>query len=280
MKRYIAILLIVGMLPLVSMAQDDMYFVPSKKKATKAEYTQKQPQTTYYSGSQRDVDEYNRQGGYTLHIDSAGNTTLSFDGATDEYPPSDYVATEDYSYTKRMSRFDDYAWDAGYRRGYHDAFTDSWYWNDPWYYDRWYYASWRYGGWSFSWHHPIYWHRPHYWHHPWYGGSWYRPYRGVTGTRNRGSFRNNRSGSFTNTQTGNRVNSNSNRGTFRSNRGTFNSNRNGSFNTNSSSSRSNNSSFNSNRSGSFNNRSSSGSFGSSRSSGGGSRSGGNFGGRR
>ena len=62
-----------AMLPVIASAQDDMYFVPKKKaKQEKTNntsttvkenvYGQTQEPAEYYSGTLRDVDEYNRRG--------------------------------------------------------------------------------------------------------------------------------------------------------------------------------------------------------------------------
>ena len=54
--------LMLGALPLTMMAQDDdMYFVPTKKSTPRV--VTARPAPTFYSGSSRSVDEYNRRGG-------------------------------------------------------------------------------------------------------------------------------------------------------------------------------------------------------------------------
>lgn len=162
-------------------AQDDMYFVPSEEPAELMPEPHEMPSAVYYCGSERDVDEYNRRGSYVQEIDSTGNDIIEFDGGVGVYPDS----TEDYACTRKMSRFDDYSWWDPYWAGYTDGRYDYWRWSDPWYYGMWYaYDPWWHGGWYYSrWYYGWY---PHY-HHYWPVVSYYRPYRGITGTRNHGS---------------------------------------------------------------------------------------------
>ncbi len=294
MKQNFIITLFIAVLPFTANAQDDMYFVPSKKKA---KVMTEAPRVTYHSGSNRNVDEYNRQGTYFHETDSAGNDIITFDGLTGAYPDS--VFASDFTYTKQMSRFDDYQWNSAYREGYSDALSDtwSWSWHSPWYYDRWMYDPFYYGygwnyGWNWSWslswgwhNHPWYYpnygyHRPPHHFYPSYGSS-YRPYKGITGTRNSGkAIGSNRNNSFkkdTGSSTGSK-----NNGSFRrsSNSNKYNNSMrdqvvNGSFGN----SNSNSSSFNRNSNGgSFNSGSSGGSFNRGGSFSGGSRSGGSSGG--
>ncbi len=198
---------------------DDLYFVP-KKTAETVMPTAKSPTVadapTYYCGSNRDVDEYNRRGRFhsTYQPIGEGNDIIDFVAGDGLYPDSTYVDTlfaapqadywdegfdDDYYYSRRMSRFDDYY---------------GWY--DPWYYGRWGYGSyWRAGlgyyPWYDSWYYPWYsgWYDPWYygygwggwygyrsWYSPWYYGygGYYRPYHytyytsGVSGTQNHGHY--------------------------------------------------------------------------------------------
>lgn len=194
-------------LPVSMMAQDDdMYFVPTKKNVEKAKADYGIPRDTYYSGSNRSIDEYNRRYSHVEPIDSMGNDIIDFDGTAGVYPDS---TGGDYKYTRLMSRWDDYDWKDGYRAGYADGrfgsrwgwggyypYYSGWYggWYDPWY-DPWYYGG--YGYWGYAgWYDPWYgwgWGYPHYWYgHHWHGG-WYYPHYGVsvgrrvTGTRNHSS---------------------------------------------------------------------------------------------
>lgn len=172
MKKFI-LLTVVAALPLTLMAQDDdMYFVPTKENVAKEVKSYGMPKGTYYSGSNRSVDDYNRRSWSSVQpIDSAGNDIIDFSAVRGVYPDSTVAYENDYKYTKRLSRFDGYTstseayWD-GYRDGrwsspwyYSSYYTwyDPWYWNDPWYYG--YYGY--YGG----------------WYSPWYYGGYYRPWR-------------------------------------------------------------------------------------------------------
>lgn len=190
MKKILVFCILTTFGALLAMAQDDMYFVPKKKKAAAVQPEQK----PVYGGSCRDVDEYNRRGKFRssyegVDADSLASDvfdfeqggygdTLSFAENTDTYAGDD-----DYRYCRRMSRFDDFYW---YDPWYHGWYGSYWYgnsywgwrygWYDPWFgpwYDPWfygYYRPWHYG-----------WYYPHYWY-----GSYYRPYYGFTGTANHG----------------------------------------------------------------------------------------------
>ena len=274
MKKWILLAAICS-LPLQLMAQDDdMYFVPTKENVAKEAENYGMPKKTYYSGSNRSIDDYNgRLSSTVTPIDSTGQE----------------VETEDYQYTRQLSRFDDYTPSQAYWEGYRDGrWLSPWYygrygwystWYDPWY-DPWYYGGyyswsspWRYGWYSSYYYRPwgyYSWYRPYY---RYYGGRSYRPTahqrfhanRNVTSTSafGNGFGRNRSTGSF---------NNRSNNGTF-GNRSTTSrtTTNNGGFN----GSRNSTGFGSSNRSSS----SSSGSFGTSRSSGGGGGSrGGSFGG--
>ena len=196
MKKLMMSVLLLGVLPFTTMAQDDdMYFVPSKESKAQDAYQHGMPSRTYYSGSSRSTDEYNRRMIGAVPSDSVGNDIIDFSAVRGVYPDSVAPAeqSEDYQLTRRMSRFDDYTptqayWD-GYRDGrwsspwYHNSlYYNSWYsWYDPWYYDSWrywndpfYYSSW------YSWRYPYYysWYSPRYYgyygyYRPWYGGGYY-----------------------------------------------------------------------------------------------------------
>lgn len=283
-------------LPLGVQAQDDMYFVPTKSNVEKSAAKMGMPRDTYYSGSHRSIDDYNRRPGSLVQpIDSAGNDIIDFDGRVGAYPDSSSVDAPDYQCTRRMSRFDDYDWRESYRAGYRDGIASnwysSWYWNDPYYWDYPYYYG--YSSW--------YWDSPYYygWYGPGYYHSWYyRPSYGIIwggggypvpgGARRRFSI-NSFSGARQNMNTGvsgSRYGSRSSR-TYSSSsfsgarsQGTFS----GSRNSNTYNGSRSTSTFSGSRNnGSFNGNGGSGSFGGARSSGsfsGGGRSGGSFGGRR
>lgn len=195
MKKVLFFIAMMGFLPISVWAQDDLYFTPSKDKTVK---TQDAP--TYYCGSDRDVDEYNRRGNYRkIGTDSLGNDIIEFDAGNSQYPElaNDSLLrkyqqeADDFEYTRRMGRYDDFygwydPWFYGYRgwRGFYPWY-DPWF--DPW--DPWYYGWGGYYG--------IGWYSWYGWYNPWYYG-WGYPYHhyawiapvfnhhrgGLTGTRN------------------------------------------------------------------------------------------------
>jgi hypothetical protein len=276
MKKLI-LLTLVSAFTLSMVAQDDdMYFVPTKENVAKEAKKYGMPQKTYYSGSNRSVDDYNRRAQFSNPADTTGNDIIDFSATKGVYPEESAAPVEDYQYTRQLSRFDDYTPTEAYWDGYRDGS-----WASPWYYNSWY--SWYDRSW--------------YWDTPWYYGGWgyYRPWgyyytwyapRYVGGVRtvyrSHPRFHANRGGTATGVRTfGNRQSSGFASGTFGNSsrvRTNGNTTRSGDFNRSSSST--------SRSSGSFGGVRSSGSFGgSSRSSGsfgggGGSRSGGSFGGGR
>ena len=178
-------------LPLSMMAQDDdMYFVPTKANKNREAATYGMPKDTYYTGSDRSVDDYNRRPWQLEPVDSAGNDVIDFTATRGVYPDS--VSQDgDYQLTRRMTRFDDYTPSQAYWDGYRDGswaspwYYNSWYsWYDPvWYWDSpWYYGP-RYG-WYSSWYYVGY-HRP--WgYYGWHGPRYYyvgRPHYSGTPTR-------------------------------------------------------------------------------------------------
>lgn len=274
MNKLILLSLIAVMMPLASVAQDDIYFVPTKENVAKSESEYGVPRNTYYSGTNRSVDEYNRYRSNVQPIDSAGNDVIDFDGTTGAYPDSLYNPMSDYQYTRNMNRFDDYSWVDPYWAGYYAGSSSYWRWNDPWFYSSYYYDPWYYGMYG-SWYSPWYysWY-PRY--NYWYGGSYYRPYRGVTGTNNHGYVSNNdyRGNSNRNNFSGYRGNRTNRNNTNKDFSGYRNNNRNNNnFNTQ-------RPSYNTNNTGSFGGSRSSGSFGGGGGSRGGGGGGGSFGGRR
>lgn len=180
MKIVFSITILAMVLPLSTVAQDDMYYIPSKSKVSRKVNNYSGTNATFYSGSDRNVDEYNRHGSYVLEIDSAGNDIIDFDAVVGVYPDTMYVETgEDYSCTRKMSRFDDYYWDDSYWVGFHAGRYSSW-WYDPWYYSSWYYSPWYYG-WYDPWFYGGY-----AWHSHWWGYPHYVVAHkgGISGTRN------------------------------------------------------------------------------------------------
>lgn len=188
MRRFALMSLLASLIPAGMAAQDDMYFVPSEDDDVSSTVERITPyRATYYSGSDRDVDEYNRHPSSEIqYIDSLGNEiddVIDFDAVVGIYPDSaadegcDYVG--DYECTRQMSRFDDYDWEDAYLDGYYDGLTDDYYWYDPWYYDWYlsYYWPWGYWGWYY----PYYWGGWYYgsWHHGWhYAWGGHRYYGG------------------------------------------------------------------------------------------------------
>lgn len=189
MKKLVLLAVLLGAMPITMMAQDDLYFVPTKENVAKDAEKYGMPTKTYYAGSSRSTDEYNRRAwSRVAPIDSAGNDIIDFTAERGVYPDSAYSEETDYEYTRRMSRFDDYSPSEAYWEGYRDGrWMSPWYygsyygWYDPWYYDSWYYGGY-YGYWG-GWYSPYYysaWYSPWRYHYGYWGG-WYRPYYYSTG---------------------------------------------------------------------------------------------------
>lgn len=182
MKKLIMLSIIAASLPLNLLAQDDLYFVPTKELAEQTAREYGMPRETYYIGSRRSVDDYNRRGSAYQVIDSLGNDVIYMDSIAGVYPDSSYVDPDDYRYTERMSRFDGYSPSADFWAGYDAGRSVSWL--SPWYYDSWYspyrYSLYGYYGYYGSWYDPWYdpWYYGYYGYYPysyrWY--SWYGPY--------------------------------------------------------------------------------------------------------
>lgn len=203
MKKFIFLSLFIGMMPAVSLfaQNDDVYFVP--KNTPKSAY-QSRENAIYYSGSNRDVDEYNRHGKYWSHYqvlgsDSLGNDIIQFQKGNGVYPDSTYIDTtfvgkyydrtynadadDDYTYTRRMSRWDNFydPWFYSYRWGYGPYWSVRGGWYDPWYYGYgdWY-DPWYYGYYGYGYGYPYYGYAGWYggWYSPWYYGGYYGGYYG------------------------------------------------------------------------------------------------------
>ena len=199
MKKLILLVALIAAMPLSMMAQDDdLYFNPKQeaKKAAAEREKMEREISANYSGSKRNVDEYNRNGKFIsrfqkIGTDSLGNDIITFRVGRGVKPDSIYddVAfvekyldnCEDFEYTRDFTRWDGYynpwfydyygygpyywrsaywgwrnPWRYGYYAGWYDPWFDPWY--DPWYYG---YAGW-YGGWYGG---------------PWYGwGGYYNPW--------------------------------------------------------------------------------------------------------
>ncbi|MBR1463167.1 MAG: hypothetical protein IJ604_07300 [Prevotella sp.] len=214
MKRFVLLAVLVSALPIAMMAQDDLYFTPKKSvKKAASTYEKIDDSPVYHSGSNRNVDEYNRRGKFGSYFqkigtDSLGNDIIEFHSSKEDitdtmavYPGTkvQFDEEDDYAYSRRLSRFDDYYWYDPWFYSYY-GFGPYWRaryygWYDPWY-DPWYYGGW-YGSW-YGWYDP--WFYGHYgWGYPYrywgwggYYNSWYTPSyyvsygNGVTGTRNHG----------------------------------------------------------------------------------------------
>ena len=200
MKRIVLLFAVLfGFMSSGVFAQDDMYFTP--KKEDKAEPERQYVDTdnavgTYYNYGYRDVDEYNRRGRFAenylgqgldslysdvIVLDSVASDSLLADTAfvSDDFDYA-YNPEDDYTYSRRMSRYDDYYW-------YDPWIYGGWYGSPYWYGSYWYGSPYWYAGWWYDpWYDPWFygWHRPWGWYYPVY--SYYRPYRGVTGTTNHG----------------------------------------------------------------------------------------------
>lgn len=323
-KMYLLAVLIAAAMPLTSMAQDDdLYFNPKKEAKEQAEkraalqkaYELQRARrdsiyALFWSGSNRNVDEYNRGGRLFSHYekvgtDSLGNDIIQFHVGKGVAPDSIYDDAyfaqkyadqdEDFARTRDMSRWDGYydpwfydyygygpyywrsrmwGWHNPWRYGYYAGWYDPWF--DPWY-DPWYYG---YAGWYGGWYDPWYWggyYNPWYWGGPMIGHVSYGGFAGNKRYNNPGLIDgsnhhyNGVVGNNSNTYS-RRSNSNMSFGQRRDS-GNFNHSNNSSWGTRSNSGFSNGGSFGG---GSFGGaRSGGGSFG------GGSRSGGgSFGGRR
>ena len=191
MKKWI-LLMMVSALPIGMMAQDDdMYFVPTKEKLAKEKKNYGMPKNTYYSGSQRSVDDYNSR---TLNQQRDAETpdVIDFSAVRGVYTDSLLYrgqAENDYPLTRQLSRFDDYTPSEAYWDGYRDGrWSSPWYsgrtyypwydvWYDPWY-DPWYYPGSFYGSLYFGYHRPWGYYG---YHHPWPYYGYGRPYVHVGG---------------------------------------------------------------------------------------------------
>ena len=182
MKKLLLISMLIGAMPLAMMAQDDdLYFVPKKKKAQVEQVKEYAPVVAPLPKAK---SSYEVIDGDTTKLD-----VIDFTEGKGVYP-ADSLEAEDFALTKKMIRFDGYyvsdndAFWAGYNLG-----RSQWAWHSPWYYSRygiyepWYYSYWYnyYTPWYYSWYDPWYygWYDPYYspWGWPYYGySSWYSTY--------------------------------------------------------------------------------------------------------
>ncbi|MBQ6917118.1 MAG: hypothetical protein IJQ64_04900, partial [Prevotella sp.] len=141
MKKLLLISMLIGAMPLSMMAQDDdLYFVPKKKKAQVEHVKDIAPVVAPQSKAK---SSYEVIDGDTTKLD-----VIDFTDGKGVYP-ADTLEAEDFALTKNMVRFDDYdvssnaAFWAGYRAG-----SSTWGWHSPWYYSRYgWYDPWYYGSW-------------------------------------------------------------------------------------------------------------------------------------
>lgn len=190
MKKLILLTTLFIALPASLFAQDDdMYFVPTKKNIEKVRSSYGMPSDTYYSGSNRNVDEYNRRSpGFSFEViqsDSVKGDIINFDGEQGVYPDS----VSDFSLTRKMTRWDGYTPADAYWQGYDQGRTDEWRnstWHSPWYYSSSFYP------WYDSWYDPWYydygwgwrfdpWYYRHHWYGSWGWGAYYGGYYGYYG---------------------------------------------------------------------------------------------------
>lgn len=183
MKRLLTLAL--AIVPLLSMAQDDMYFTPSKKDKVKKETVRLEssvtnaprPEVVDYHSNRRSDDDYNRRYSYSGDRQNAGGADVDSTYAGD-YDMEDPEI--DYRFSRRLIRFHSpryyaltspYYWDLMYSYGAWDYLYDPydpWYWSYGWGYgwswgpwDCWYggiwgyhhYNHWAYWGWGPGWGH-------------------------------------------------------------------------------------------------------------------------------
>lgn len=195
MKKTIFTTLAAMLLPLTMMAQDDMYFTPTKaevkaakearKKDREAEIARRkayeQARGVYYSGLNKTDDEYNRRVSHRdfkpvaindtilASTDSIASDIIEFPAGNASrmekgvYPTAD-EARVDTVYKYIVMDDDDYRYsrllsrydDFYFRYAFHDPFYNPWYYN-PWYYGpRWSYNYYAWNGWYDPWFDPWY----------------------------------------------------------------------------------------------------------------------------
>ncbi len=192
MKRFLALILI--LFPLLSMAQDDLYFTSSKKVKEAAQKrvaasmnarmeTVVAPTVVDYHSNTRNEDEYNRRyvydGQYSEDSLEARIDTVGIDDAQPRYDMNDPEL--DYRYSRRLVRFHSprlyalaspYYWDLYYGYGAWDYLYDPW---DPWYWHYGWSYGWTWGPWD-CWYGSIWgWSHPCSWTYWGWGPGWIRP---------------------------------------------------------------------------------------------------------
>ncbi len=200
MKRFLTLALIA--IPLLGMAQDDLYFTSSKKakaEAQKKEAAARKARTDVaaqpasvvdYNSNHRSEDEYNRRyvnGAYQGMIGQQRTDTL-VSGVSDveaDYGDSKYDMDDaelDYRFSRRIVRFHSprlyalaspYYWDLYYGYGAWDYLYVPY---DPWYYHWGWNYGWSWGPWD-CWYGGLWgWHRPHAWAYWGWGPGWHHGY--------------------------------------------------------------------------------------------------------
>jgi hypothetical protein len=199
MKKYLLFISAFCALPLLSVAQNDVYYIPSKNvnevtvrdRQVSANEDEEEPNYVVHHNNSRDIDEYNRRGSYNSKSSDGDSIDPNLQNQEDD--------DNDYASTKMIVRFhapvaniivsSPYYWDICYGNTW-DTYYDDWafglpswsFWSyayDPWSYNRWWYRTcWDYTwGWYDPWWGSNYWGwgRPLYW-------GWDRPYYGRWGS--------------------------------------------------------------------------------------------------
>ncbi|MBR1667283.1 MAG: hypothetical protein IJ693_03270 [Bacteroidaceae bacterium] len=216
MKRLLTLALVI--VPLLGMAQDDLYFTSSKKAKEEAlkRNQEKQekwkeaamkartetvvsPTTVDYQSNTRSEDEYNRRYVYGGDYQNAGGASMDdslaarIDSVDGYYADSRYDMDDpelDYRFSRRIVRFHNprlyalaspYYWDLYYGYGAWDYLYDPY---DPWY---WHYGwgyGWTWGPWD-CWYGGIWgWYHPYAWSYWGWGPGWSHPVHNVGYYRN------------------------------------------------------------------------------------------------
>ena len=198
MKRNLLLTALLMVVPFNLMAQDDLYFVPSKKAKQEArEQAEREARTItvifdqeddvwdqevdpdYHTGTLRDADDYNRRvrghdhpktfgeirvGNDTLYITEE---QLALEDSLRQLSQSQqhYEDEEDYNVSSRLVRFH-----GGLRSPYYWDYYYDWAY-DPFFYDPWYYGP-GYSGWYGPYYGPAYRHGWYGWYDPWYDFGW------------------------------------------------------------------------------------------------------------
>lgn len=187
-----------AIVPMLVMAQDDMYFTASKKPKQQTQVdrtparveTLKPVKVVDYHSNSRSEDEYNRRYVYSGDYQNAGG--LYADSLTAGMDSVDYANEYDledpeldYQFSRRLVRFHNpriyalaspYYWDLYYGYGAWDYLYDPYY--DPWYYHYGWRYGWTWGPWD-CWYGGIWgWHHPYAWSYWGYGPGWHHPVHG------------------------------------------------------------------------------------------------------